>query len=214
MRLRSEATEEERREAIEEYNRSMRSLPRAAEEKSPEGFKGYGESIEETVKALSPVLGIAKNDLRTALRTALRHVAHKATMEDRYDVVQLLAVKLLEMRPPSGRYATVACRNTVRHWNARFIIRQHYSLDYDDTKDTPDETYRDVLLGIVEFEADTVARMDAQHDGRKLWRSLPATMKQIVVKRMRGARLSGAEKVMLHRYRKSMIGVFEAPIAV
>jgi len=213
MRIRANATDQERREAIEEYNRSMRSLPKAKEETVTVGFKGYGESIEETVNALSPVLGIAKNDLRTALRTALRHVAHKATMEDRYDVVQLLAVKLLEMRPPSGRYATVACRNTVRHWNARFIIRQHFSLD-DNTSDTPDETYRDVLLGIVEFEADTVARMDAKRDGRKLWKSLPATMKQIVVKRMRGARLSGAEKVMLHRYRKSMIGVYEAPIAV
>jgi len=213
MRLRVEATEEERREAIEEYNRSMRSLPRAQEEKVPEGFKGYGESIEETVEALSPVLGIAKNDLRTALRTALRHISRDATLEDRYDVVQLLAVKLLEMRPPNGQYATVAGRNTVRHWNARFRIRQHYSLDHT-TTDTPDDTYKDVLLGIVEFEAETVARMDARRDGRKLWKSLPPTMKLIVVKRMRGVRLSGAEKVTLHRYRKAMIGVFEAPIAV
>ncbi|KKL11227.1 hypothetical protein LCGC14_2547930 [marine sediment metagenome] len=201
----SPAQREERRLArIEVFNRQhVRNLRSADPPAKPEGVKYLSGILADAVTTLSPVLNITVNDLNTAFKTALKHVSHSATVPDREDIIQMLAVRMLAQKPPTGGFATVVCRDMVRNWNKAFHRRQHLSLD-DTPEDTEADVYVDVLVGKVEFEAELASDMDA----RELFQSLEPSMRLIVTKKMRGAPLSGKERVILHRYRRSMNHVF------
>jgi len=210
-------TEAQRLQRIDTYNRNQRGFPASKPASPPpEGAKGLTAQITETVACLSPVLGIPQKHLEIALKVALRHISSQATLDDRYDIVQALAIKLLDIRPPSGGFATVASRNFVRDWNKAFMRRQHLSLDLMLDTEEPDNgeahhsrEYLQIVTGKVEFEANLVAKMDGKNGARKLWQSLNPRLRQIVVKRLRGVRLSAAERKALQRYRDTMTGVFE-----
>ena len=69
-----------------------------------------------------------------------------------------------------------------------------------------------MITGKVEFEARLVELMDSKVAVRQLWESLSLRLRQIVVKRLRGVRLSAAERKALQRYRDTMTGVFEPAV--
>lgn len=204
---------------IEAYNRSQRGFPKSKPVASPV-TKGLTAQLDDTIQCLSPVLGIPKNHIRVALRVALRHISSQANLDDRFDVVQALAIKLLDTRPPSGGFATVVCRNYVRDWNKAFMHRQHLSLDEflnepdanEDAGIRHSREYLQIVGGKVEFEARLVEQMDGAKGARKLWQSLAPRLRQIVVKRLRGVRLDAAERKALQRYRDSMTGVLEPAV--
>jgi len=207
-------------EDIETYNRNHRGFPKGKTTSPPIGVKGLTAQIQETADCLSPVLGIPKKHILIALKVALRHISSQANLDDRYDIVQALAIKLLDTRPPSGGFATVVCRNYVRDWNKAYMYRQHLNLD--DILAEPDEnadastvanrTYLQVVGGKVEFEAKLVEQMDGAKAARKLWQSLTPRLRQIVLKRLRGVRLNPAERKALQRYRDAMTGVLEPAV--
>lgn len=168
----------------------------------------YGQ-VSETASALSPVLGIPKADLETALRVGMRHVPHDANEDDRFDVLQGVAAHLLEVRPPSGGSATGYARNWVRNWTRGYHYRNHDSLELLSGGHVEDESmedanwYRDQLVGSIEFASHSDDRIDAQ----RIWNQLPGAIKPIILKRMQGKRLSGAERVALMRARKQLVGI-------
>jgi len=196
---------EREKDRIEAHNRSMRGFPRAPEQRDPAVLPLTVRSlVAETADTLSPVLGIPKADLETALANAVRLVPHKATMEDRQDVLQELAATLYSVRPPNGAYATGVCRHVVHNWADRWHIRQHTSWEGLSGDDHPNgDWYRDQLLGMVEFEAKACGDLD----GQALWSRLPDDMRRILIKRLRGVRLSGAERTSLCRHRKALTGI-------
>jgi len=174
-----------------------------------------GAQIRETVDALSRVTGLKARDLETGIKNALRYVSHKATPEDRYDVLHEIALALLSTKLPDGAYASGVARNTVGLWNQRFFYRDHERLDRDSGDADADNAYKDRLIGAVEFEARSCGNMD----GQRLWDTLPGErvetktgyaytgLKGILQKRLRGARLSGAERIALMRYRQANTGL-------
>jgi len=207
-------------EDIETYNRNHRGFPKGKTTSPPIGVKGLTAQIQETADCLSPVLGIPKKHILIALKVALRHISSQAHLEDRFDIIQALSIKLLDTRPPSGGFATVVCRNYVRDWNRAYMYRQHLSLDEVMGEKPPDEEagvrhsreYLQIVGGKVEFEAKLVERLDGAKGARKLWESLNPRLRQIVLKRLRGVRLNPAERKALQRYRDAMTGVLEPAV--
>jgi len=161
--------------------------------------------IRETVAALSKATGVKADKLEIGVKNALRYVSHKATLEDRFDVLQEIALQLLSTKLPDGAYASGVARNTVGKWNERFFYRSHESLDRDSGDVDADQSYKDMLIGSIEFEARSCGNMD----GQRLWDRLPGDMQKLIAKRLRGARLSDAERKALERHRKAQTGLLK-----
>lgn len=183
-----------------------------------------GQEIRDIVGAVSKAVGLPAKDVETGIKNALRYTPHDATLEDRYDILHDIAVALLETRPTTGAYASGVARNTVGKWTERFFYRNHDSLDVDTDNPEMDAWYKDMLVGSIEFEARSCGDMD----GQRLWDRLPGErivrvvvtaegkeetkvtytgLKGIVQKRLRGARLSAAERQSLARHRKALTGI-------
>ncbi|MDD2661998.1 MAG: hypothetical protein PHY54_20325 [Methylococcales bacterium] len=148
--------------------------------------------------------------LPTDCKRALHYAyifSRKAPQQDREDLYQELAIKLLESRPCNDKLAYAIARCDWKDWWKAFKIRSNYSFDsierLADSESASDygqdaidrQTYHSALLeGEIELER--------KADIDKLWSLLPKHIQAIVTKRFTGYALSTAERVAMCRYMK------------
>jgi len=150
--------------------------------------------IQETTKILSSILAIPE----TNLGKILKYHAYKVPTQDREDIVQDLAEKLLATKPANAKLAFVICKNRVNDWWRHYKASKGYEAFslYDSLQDTEDITLEETLSAEYHY----AKRLDSDIDAENLLASLPANIQNIISKRLLGIGNSAAERQTLHRF--------------
>ncbi|MDD2730826.1 MAG: hypothetical protein PHW33_01735 [Candidatus Portnoybacteria bacterium] len=185
-------------------NRSIAKMLASALQVEGEDFKEHVESYLEAINKLPA-------DTRRALKYAFIF-SRKAPHQEREDLYQELAIKLLELRPSDDKLAYAVARCDWKDWWKAFKLRSNYNWesierlgDAEDGQDYGQEAidrqvYHSALLdGQIEIERKT--------DAKILWNLLPKQIQAIVNKRLEGHALTGAERVAMCRYMKAHSGI-------
>ena len=170
-----------------------------------------GEEFSEHVESYLKEIDKLPSDDRRALKYAFIF-SRKAPHQEREDLYQELAIKLLEARPCSDKLAYAIARCDWKDFWKAFKIRSNYNwesieriADAEDGggygEDAIDrQVYHSALLdGQIEIERKT--------DAKILWDMLPKQIQAIVNKRLEGHALTGAERVAMCRYMKVHRGI-------
>ena len=170
-----------------------------------------GEEFGEHVETYLDEINKLPADARRALKYAFIF-SRKAPQQEREDLYQELAIKLLELRPHDDKLAYAIARCDWKDWWKAFKMRSNYNWEsierISDAEDGQDygqdaidrQMYHGALLdGQVEIERKT--------DADILWSKLPKQIQAIVSKRLEGHALTGAERVMMCRYMKTHSGM-------
>ncbi len=168
------------------------------------------EENEDFGKHVDEYLGQIKK-LSTDNKRALHYAyifSRKAPQQERNDLYQELAIRLLEARPINDKLAYSIARCDWKDWWKSFKLRNNYNYEsierLADSEDGSDygqnaierqEYHSQLLIGEIEMERTA--------DLNKLWSLLPANIRAIVTKRFNGLALSGAERVSMCRYMKA-----------
>ena len=81
--------------------------------------------IDETAKALSKRLGLANKELAKILQWHVQRIPY----QEREDMIQNLALRLIDTKPSNPKLCFAICQNYVRDWWKAYHIRQHASLE-------------------------------------------------------------------------------------
>lgn len=159
------------------------------------------QQINETAQALTGVLEFKLDDLERVLRYWTRRIPD----QDREDLLQGLAIKLLDAMPNTVGLAFSLAKGYTMDWLRKWYIRQHFSLDLviDAESKTP---LGDVIADEVQYEAITIGKIDAA----RLWQQIPEYERGIVAKKLQGKRLSKAEHWDLNRFAKKHLDLVYA----
>lgn len=181
-------------------NRSIAKMLASALQVEGEDFTEHVDSYLEEIDKLP-------SDDRRALKYAFIF-SRKAPHQEREDLYQELAIKLLEARPCSDKLAYAIARCDWKDWWKAFKMRSNYNWEsierISDAEDGEDygqdaidrQMYHGALLdGQVEIERKT--------DADILWSKLPKQIQAIVSKRLEGHALKTSERVMMCRYMKT-----------
>ena len=151
--------------------------------------------IKDHAQALSRRLGVEQ----AALEKILAFWVVRYPNQEKEDGLQSMALALLEHLPGTPGLAFAVCRGRNLDWWKAYSYRNHFSLDWaPDYDDTTGITLAETMAGVVEWEH----KIDGLIDGERLWDKLPTRIKEIVRQRLLGKRLSGADRVYLHRFAK------------
>ena len=157
-----------------------------------EDFRNKVEANLEAIKALP-------GEQKTALKMAYIF-SRKVPHQEREDLFQDIAVKLIEANTSEQRLAYAIARCDWRDWWKKYKIRQHYSLDsVTEDEDGNPATLGELIIGESEFEL----KMDGKLDARKIWHKLPENIKLIVTNRLIGKALTNTERSTLNRWVKN-----------
>jgi hypothetical protein len=165
-----------------------------------------GEDFKTHVEEYLEVINKLPTDSKRALHYAYIF-SRKAPQQERNDLYQELAIRLLESRPINDKLAYSIARCDWKDWWRSFKLRNNYNYesierlaDSEDGSDYGDnaidrQVYHSELL-VGEIEVERIA------DLNKLWSLLPDNIKHIVTKRFNGYALSGKDRVAMCRYMK------------
>ncbi len=144
------------------------------------------------------------NEQKRALKYAFIF-SRKAPQQERQDLYQELAIKLLELRPSDDKLAYAIARCDWKDWWKSFKTRCHYNLDsierLSDSEDGSDygqdaidrQMYHsDLLTGEIESKA----RIDA----KLLYNKLPKQIQAIVAKKLQGVATTKLEQSIMRRW--------------
>ena len=170
-----------------------------------------GEEFTEHVESYLDEINKLPADARRALKYAFIF-SRKAPQQEREDLYQELAIKLLELRPQDDKLAYAVARCDWKDWWKAFKMRSNYNWEsierISDAEDGEDygqdaidrQMYHSAILdGQVEIERKT--------DADILWNLLPKPIQAIVNKRLEGHALKTSERVMMCRYMKAHSGM-------
>ena len=153
--------------------------------------------IMANADSLSHRLGIPKDKLSGVLAFWVARVPDT----ERHDWAQGLSMILLESRPNNAALAFAIARARTIDWWRRYKLRQHYHLDFEseegDVSERFDRDMREYLTGVDQYQ-----QIEGKVDAESLWSKLPPKVQAVVTKRLVGTRLTGAERVALHRWLK------------
>ncbi len=178
------------------YRNIAKMLASALQEEN-EDFGAHVEEYLEQIKKLS-------TDNQRALHYAYIF-SRKAPQQERNDIYQELAIRLLESRPINDKLAYAIARCDWKDWWAAYTIRNNYNFasieriadseygsDYGQNAIARQEYHSQLLIGEIEMERTA--------DLNKLWGLLPAKIQAIVTKRFNGYGLSNAEDCCIRKY--------------
>jgi len=184
----------------EYQNRSIAKMLSSALQVEGEDFKEHVESYLLEINKLPA-------DARRALKYAFIF-SRKAPHQEREDLYQELAIKLLELRAHDDKIAYAVARCDWKDWWKAFKLRVNYNwqsiermADAEDGGGYGQEAidrqiYHSALLqGEVEFERKV--------DIDILWNKLPERIQAIISKQIAGYCPTGAERVALCNYLKA-----------
>jgi len=182
--------EREHQYSIDGGNHSHQ-LPAPASKQS----EAYTLQLRELANILGSKFGIGEAELRKGLNWQLARIPY----QEREDVLQELALRMLEARPCTAAMAFIIARNHVANWWRHYRAHRLYG-DSDITygselTDTGEEIIQ-TIVGEVEWQA----RIDSELEAKRIFSNLPPRIQGIISKRLAGRRLSGAERVALHRF--------------
>jgi hypothetical protein len=154
-----------------------------------EQFTGLVEQYLEAIKQLP-------QEAKVALKSAYIF-SHKVPRQEREDLFQDIALAVLKARTQDQRLAYAIARCDWKDWWAKYMVRQHYSLDsvVEDDEGNP-ATLGELIVGEAEFEL----KMDGKLDAERIWDKLPANIKSIVDHRLMGQALPASERQTLSRW--------------
>ncbi len=197
----------ERPQAIVDHTYQNRSIAKML----ASALQVEGEEFSEHVESYLDEIDKLPSDDRRALKYAFIF-SRKAPQQEREDLYQELAIKLLEARPCSDKLAYSIARCDWKDFWKAFKVRSNYNWesierlgDAEDGggygEDAIDrQVYHGALLdGQIEIERKT--------DANILWNLLPKQIQAIVNKRLEGHALTGAERVAICRYMKVHSGI-------
>ena len=158
-----------------------------------------GRAITDTSHALSGELGLDTSTVERILRPWL---LKKVPSKERFDVLQHLACRILEVRPQTPGLLYSVVRFCVLDWWKAYRRRQHESLDVEVAADD---------------EGDGIPLVETLPDGSRLldefvcsfvWATemlsqIPAQVIEIGEKRLMGSTLTAAERQRLSRWRRN-----------
>jgi len=150
--------------------------------------------IQETTKILSSILAIPEKNLGKILN----YHARKVPVQDREDIVQDLAEKLLATKPANAKLTFVICKNRVNDWWRHYKASKGYesfSL-YDTLENTENITLEETLSAEYQY----AKRLDSDIDAENLLAKLPANIQNIISKRLLGVGSTATERQTLHRF--------------
>jgi len=174
---------------------TYREIARMLVKALPVQDEAYAEKVDEYTESVQRMGAEAK----TALKSAYIF-AHKVPVQDREDMFQELALAVLEARTKDERLAYTVARCDWRNWWEKYYTRQHYLAGSLNEIVENDEGGKvelgELLVGEVEYER----LVDGKLDGQALFDKLPSYIKPLVVKRLLGRALTGAESSLLTKY--------------
>ena len=157
--------------------------------------------IRETAEALAGILEFDLSDLERIIRYWTRRIPD----QEREDLLQGLAIKLLEARPDTLGLTFSLAKGYTMDWLRKWYVRQHVSLDLVIDAESK-TTLGDVIADEVQYEAITIGKIDAA----RLWQQIPKYERAIVVKKLQGKRLSKAEDWDLNHFAKKHLDLVYA----
>lgn len=130
----------------------------------------------------------------------------KAPIEEREDLYQTLAVKLLEANVPDRALAYSIAKCSWVDWWRAYRIRQHLSLDSivegEDAQDSGEDRGRS-LAEMVVNDIDYQLRLDGQVQASFIWDKIPRDIRPIVSRRLEGRALRADERQALSRWTRA-----------
>jgi hypothetical protein len=155
----------------------------------------FGRIVNEYLEAIKSLPKAA----RVALRSAYIF-SRKVPKQERQDLFQDIAATIWEANIQDEKLAYAVARCDWQDWWKRYSIRQHYSLDtvIEDSEGNP-ATLAELIVGEAEFER----KMNGKLDAHRIWQQLPGKIKPIIMKRLLGHNLNGAERFKLHYWIKT-----------
>jgi len=165
--------------------------------------------LETTVKAVAGPLGFKESQLQSILR----HQLGKVPYQEREDVAQDMAAKLLDVKPNSLDFAFVLCKRLVVDWWRHFKVRNHYGVAYASQTVGDGEGGETQLIDLLGDGIEYAKRYDSKLDTQSLFATLPPLVKDAINKRLTGRRMSPAEQSALYRHVKANADTIRTAIA-
>ena len=187
-------------EAIQRHDFTYRNIAKMLASALQMDDDSFGTHVESFLKEI--------NKLSKENRTALKYAyifSRKAPKEERADLYQELALKLMEKRVKDDKLAYAIARCDWKDFWKAYKLHSQYNFDsierMADTEDGSDygqnaidrQTYHSELLtGEIEYEN----RIDAE----LLFAKLPEAIKKIVTKKLQGLATSKLEQSIMRRW--------------
>lgn len=155
-----------------------------------------GEEFRTKVEANLEAIKKLPTEHRTALKMAYIF-SRKVPRQEREDLFQEIALKLIEAGAEDQRLAYAIARCDWRDWWKKYKIRQHLSLDsVTEDEDGNPATLGELVIGESEFEL----KMDGKLDAERIWKILPDKLKTIVRQRLLGQMISPFDAMDLRQW--------------
>lgn len=165
---------------------------------SKQKSEGYTLQVKELANILGSKLGIPETELAKALKWNLGKIPY----EEREDVAQELALKLLERQPHNVALAFIIAKGLVVDWWRSYKAKRLYGdadIAYGSELDDNGNELIATLVDNIEWQN----RIDSELNAERIFNNLPPRVKQAVSKKLAGHRMTGAERIALHRFVKT-----------
>lgn len=152
--------------------------------------------IDDTAQGLSRKLGIKQKPLAKILT----HWTKKSPPNYGEDVVQDIAISLLEQRPDSEWLAYSIARHVVGELWRRYHTRAHYGgVSLDETvNDETGSTLASFIAGSVDYEAQICGNITCS----EIFKKLPDWMQECVSLRLNGHNVNGRRAANMKQWAK------------
>lgn len=155
-----------------------------------------GQEYADKVNDYIGIIKAMSKEAKVALKSAYIF-SRKVPRQEQEDMFQDLALAILKAKTGDERLAYTIARCDWRNWWAKYLIRQHYSIEsvIDDSEGNR-ATLGELLVGEAEFEL----KADGKIDAERLYDKLPGAIKVLVDRRLMGYSLGKLDRETLERW--------------
>ncbi len=150
----------------------------------------WGQAVTETEAVF---LRLTKRVIERLAVEMSYMFSRKVPEQDSRDVFHSLYCHLRERGIYDEGLAYAVARNFWRNYWKAYKVRQHYSLDAPVTSEPESNTYGDLLVGVCDFEAQMIGKVDAE----RLLSQLPEHIRNTVQRKLDGYPVSKRESCQL-----------------